>query len=284
MITDTLPEITYRQDDFGYISYTFTLTEGGSAVLPDWDDNLKIEVYDSLENLRSTFTITSDPPIRKDTDDDGNPYIYVDQINLIDFSEGVTTAKIYAYYGEVPWNEYPIVFKPFGVAIYITEGPSHPLAWVTKLRRWLRDYPELNRIIRAEETSDRMFGEALRAAFDEWNATPPYTGNITPNSYPVGAVPIILQLAACHVLKSVLLLRARNRLSYSDGGFAVDEEGAVLQEERALLDYYLREASMALKAYKQHLNITQGWGSVPSEYSYIAYWNEDYYNNNEGGS
>ena len=45
--------------------------------------------------------------------------------------------------------------------------------FVEEVRGYIRDFPELNRIIRGAETSNRMMKYCIVLALDEWNTTPP---------------------------------------------------------------------------------------------------------------
>jgi hypothetical protein len=275
-MTDAL--VNFSQDDFGMIGYLFTETDGVTGVYPDWDDNLKFELYDSRSNKMFTYTITSDPPLLKGITSGGEPYVYTDEIDLIDYELGVATAKIYANLNGVTWGDAPTELDAFNVVMYQVATYRHPKSWVLKLRRFMRDYPELNRIIKAEETSDRMLREAIRYAFTEWNVTDPIYENITPEYYPYAAENILIQLATSYVLKSVVLLRARNRIMYNDAGFSIDEEAAVLAEEKTLMEYFSNEAKRLMKAYKVTNNVLRGWGEVRSEYASVSYLLDSDYN------
>ena len=55
--------------------------------------------------------------------------------------------------------------------------------FVPEVRAYIRDFPELNRLISGEETSNRMIEYCARLAIDEYNTTPPLT------SLAIGAFP-----------------------------------------------------------------------------------------------
>jgi hypothetical protein len=68
------------------------------------------------------------------------------------------------------------------------------------LRLFLRDTPELNRLIRKEESDDEMLQFALDMAIDDWNTTAPVI-----NQYHIGNFPslyLLMHAAAIQVLKS----------------------------------------------------------------------------------
>ena len=90
---------------------------------------------------------------------------------------------------------------------------------MTHLRRYLRDFPELNRLIDGQETSDRMLAWSVIDALDDFNNTPPFIGNFTVGNFPYRS--LLLRGSVITVLESVGLLQTRNQLQYSDGGITV---------------------------------------------------------------
>ena len=47
----------------------------------------------------------------------------------------------------------------------------------SEVRGYIRDFPELNRLVTGEESSDRMIQYCVFLALDEYNTTPPLTGH-----------------------------------------------------------------------------------------------------------
>ena len=141
--------------------------------------------------------------------------------------------------------------------------------FVEEVRGYIRDFPELNRIIRGAESSNRMMKYCIVLALDEWNTTPPLCSTSLAN-FPSRS--ILLHLTICHLLTSVGILKDRNRMPYSDGGFSVDTEtqGESYQRWIQLLRSQVNPRIMQLKIA---LNIAGGWGgSVPSQYAVISGW------------
>tara|TARA_Y100001938_G_C7915322_1_gene341671 strand:- start:197 stop:667 length:471 start_codon:yes stop_codon:yes gene_type:complete len=141
--------------------------------------------------------------------------------------------------------------------------------FISEIRGYVRDFPELNRLISGEESSDRMVEYCTCLAIDEWNTTPPLS-NVGISDFPSRF--ILLQLTLCHLLTSVGILKSRNRFAYSDGGFSVETEG---QDDRyvrwiQLIRSQLEPKILRLKIAK---NISEGYGaSVGSEYGWIHGW------------
>jgi hypothetical protein len=139
----------------------------------------------------------------------------------------------------------------------------------SEVRGYIRDFPELNRLIVGEESSDRMIQYCVFLALDDYNTTPPLSSN-TVADFPSRV--ILLQLTLVHLLTSVAILKTRNRFVYNDGGFSVqteEQDGAYLQMA-ALLRSQVDPKVMRLKVA---LNIAGGYGaSLPSEYAWINSW------------
>lgn len=133
-----------------------------------------------------------------------------------------------------------------------TISPSIPLPNASRrmnemiaiIRLYLRDFPELNRLIRGEETSNRMIAWAIVDALDDWNSTPPFIGDASLDRFP--SVSLLREGAVIRILESVGLLQTRNQLQYSDGGLSVS-----VSDKAPLL---LQWISMFRNAYEQKKN------------------------------
>lgn len=135
---------------------------------------------------------------------------------------------------------------------------------ISLVRAYLRDYPELNRLIKGEEHSDRMIAWAVFDCIDDWNSTPPLIGAVSLNSFPSRS--LLLRGTVINLLESVGLLQTRNHLTFSDGGIqvGVSDKTPLLQSWIQLLGNKYEEKKLKLKIA---MNIEGGWGSgVHSEY------------------
>ena len=144
--------------------------------------------------------------------------------------------------------------------------------FVGEVRDFLRDFPELNRLISGEESSDRMVRFCAYLALEEWNTTPPLTGHVMAN-FPSRT--LLLYLTIIHLLTSVGILKSRNSFAYSDGGFQVQTEEHDTRYQRWI--QLFRSAGpasqQAIQSLKVALNIKSGWGTgVGSEYGWISGW------------
>jgi hypothetical protein len=141
--------------------------------------------------------------------------------------------------------------------------------YIDKVRAYLRDFPELNRLIEGVESSDPHIVEALEDALEDWNLTPPLLRKVTLENHP--APRLLVKKAAMSTLDSVIPLQMRNQVSYSDGqGTSVstsDKAPAYQSEIRRISDQY-EQAKLRFKIAK---NIDDGWDSgVASEISVIG--------------
>ena len=154
-------------------------------------------------------------------------------------------------------------------------GTTPPLSedqFVGEVRDFVRDFPELNRLISGEESSDRMIRFCANLALDEWNTLPPLSGHAISN-FPSRS--ILLYLTVIHLLSSVGLLKSRNAFAYSDGGFTVQTEEHDTRYQRWIQFFRTAgpAARQAMRELKVALNINGGWDAgVGSEYGWIHGW------------
>lgn len=131
------------------------------------------------------------------------------------------------------------------------------------VRHFMRDYPELNRLIRGQEHSDRLIIWAIIDALEDFNTTPPLTGYGL-NNFP--SKHLLLRGTVISLLESVGLLMTRNHLTFSDGGIqvGVSDKTPLIQAWIQLFTNKYEEKKQKLKVA---LNIEGGWGGgLHSEY------------------
>lgn len=136
---------------------------------------------------------------------------------------------------------------------------------VAVVRLYMRDFPELNRLIAGEETSDRMIAWAIIDAIDDWNSTPPFLGAVGISNFP--SMSWLREAAVMRTLESVGLLQTRNQLSFSDGGISVSvsDKAPLLMNWIQLFQGRLEQKKAQMKA---SINIEQAMsgGGALSEY------------------
>jgi hypothetical protein len=138
--------------------------------------------------------------------------------------------------------------------------------FVNTVREYMRDYPELNRLIAGVESSNRQIIWAILDTLDDFNSTPPFTQfNIM--DFPSRS--LLLRGVVCTLLESIGLLQTRNHLQFSDGGITVgiNDKTPFIQSWLNLLRGKYEDGKLKLKvAY----NIESAWGGgIHSEFRFI---------------
>jgi len=102
--------------------------------------------------------------------------------------------------------------------------------FVKDVRLYLRDFPELNRLISGEESSDRMIAWAVIDALDDINNSPPLISKYQIENFPYRS--LLLRGTVLSLLESVGIFQTRNQLSFSDGGIQVgaSDKGPMLMQ------------------------------------------------------
>ena len=136
------------------------------------------------------------------------------------------------------------------------------------LRLFLRDTPELNRLIRKEESDDEMLLFALDMCVDDWNTSAPCIGNTNIGNFP--SLYLLMHGAAIQVLKSQGLQQARNELNYQTGGSSFVRSNKT-NYYQSWMTNFSAEYELKKRNLKMFKNIQGGWGGVNSEYERIGY-------------
>lgn len=133
------------------------------------------------------------------------------------------------------------------------------------LRIFLNDTPELNRLIRRQESDDDKLDLALMLAIDDYDITPPLLGQTTIENYP--SLFLLLYGGAIQVLRSAGILQSRNELVYSSGGVSVRIFDKT-QLYQSWIAQFVAEYEKKKQNYKISVNINNALGSgVSSEYA-----------------
>lgn len=140
------------------------------------------------------------------------------------------------------------------------------------IRAFLRDTPELNRLVAGREHSDKLIAMAMFDTLERVQAMSP--------PVPISSLPInILRLGSTiFLLQSLGLLMTRNQLNYRTGRGT----GIGLQDKVPLIlnwiQLFQQEFKEAAKEWKVSLNLSRALGSsvLHSEYALInglyGYW------------
>jgi hypothetical protein len=152
-------------------------------------------------------------------------------------------------------------------------------AFVQTVRLFLRDFPELNRLVAGEESSDRMIAWAVLDAIANFNGTPHFTTLGLDELLANSQHHLLLRMTAESLIESVGLLQTRNHINYSNGGInvGVNDKTPLLMN---WLQYFKATTEQKIQRVKVALNIQGILGpsnvGVHSEYwavnaTYMAY-------------
>jgi len=147
-------------------------------------------------------------------------------------------------------------------------------SFVQSVRFFLRDYPELNRIVKGEEHSNRMIAFAVMDFLSDFAGTPPFIGYFTIEDLcRMHMQSFALRGTVITLLQSVGMLQTRNQLSFSDGGISVS-----ISDKSPLLMQWIRDFQNKYEQQKNQtkisLNISQLFGTsgVHAEYFFVNGW------------
>ena len=140
--------------------------------------------------------------------------------------------------------------------------------FVSDTRYFMRDMPELNRLVSGQESSDRMIALCTVNAISEFNSQPPLIGNYGFSTFlEKGWLDPLRTGTIIKLLTSVGILQTRNHLPFSDGGLNVS-----VSDKTPLLQSWIQLFRVEWMQWKQQVkvaaNISQlldGQGGVASE-------------------
>lgn len=138
------------------------------------------------------------------------------------------------------------------------------------LRLFLNDTPELNRLIRQEESDNAHLDLALRLAVDDFNITTPLLSPVTVSSFP--SFYLLIHGAAIQTMKMNGILQSRNELNYSSGGVTVRTFDKT-QLYQSWMSAFLGEYERKKANFKIAQNISAAFGQgLFSEYSTLSWF------------
>jgi hypothetical protein len=151
--------------------------------------------------------------------------------------------------------------------------------FVQTVRFFTRDFPELNRIVRGEESSDRQIAWAVLDALADFNGTPHLTQLSLEDLLSRNQHHLLVRMTVISLIESVGLLQTRNHINYSNGGInvGVNDKTPMLMN---WLQYFKATTEQMKQRVKVALNIEGILGpsnsGVFSEYwavnaTYVAY-------------
>lgn len=153
--------------------------------------------------------------------------------------------------------------------------------FVSGTRLYMRDFPELNRLVAGEESDDRMIAFAVLEALSEFQSEPPDLGVYAFEDFMTRGWAHMLRLATiCHLHHMVGILQTRNHLPFSDGGLnvAVSDKTPLLQSWIQIMCSRWQQWKGRIKAAENIRNvINDGTGGVSSEYFAVNGYFAEFY-------
>lgn len=141
--------------------------------------------------------------------------------------------------------------------------------FVQMVRLFLRDFPELNRLVAGVESTDRQIAWAVLDALSDFNGTPHMTSLTLEELLDMNQHNLLLRMTVISVIESVGMLQTRNHINYSNGGITVgvNDKAPLLMQ---WLQYFKATTDQMKQRVKVAININGILGSsnrgVHSEY------------------
>ncbi len=159
---------------------------------------------------------------------------------------------------------------PFVAGLQQPSDPRRILrGHIESVRLFMRDYAELNLLVRGEESTDRMIVWATQDFLSDFNGTPPFTGYSLNELADRNLQHLCVRGTVITLLQSVMLLHARNYLPFSDGGLTVsiNDKAPIIQ---SMLQLFQAAYEQNKRMVKTTFNIEQlldyGPSGVHSDY------------------
>ena len=146
-------------------------------------------------------------------------------------------------------------------------------SFIQTVRLFMRDYPQLNRLVKGEEHSDRMIAWAIMDFLSDFAGTPPDLGYFTLEELlRQNRQHFALRGTAVALLQSLGILQTRNHLQFSDGGIsvAVSDKTPVLMR---IWEGFQTKYEIEKTRIKVSLNIEQCFGNFSGAHSELFFVN-----------
>lgn len=141
--------------------------------------------------------------------------------------------------------------------------------FVQGVRLWMRDFAELNLLVRGEESSDRMILFAIGDFLSDFNGTPPFSNMALADLFARNQQSLALRGTVISLLQGVMLIQARNHLPFSDGGLSlqINDKAPLIQSILQLLQaQYEQNKRMVKTAINIEGMLDSGPSGVHSDY------------------
>jgi hypothetical protein len=127
-------------------------------------------------------------------------------------------------------------------------------AFIQMVRMFTRDFAELNRLVKGEESTDRMIAWAVLDALSNFNGTPHFTDLSLEDLLSKNQHYLLLRMTTEALVESVGLLQTRNHINYSNGGInvGVNDKTQLLMN---WLQYFRATTAQRVQQVKVAINI-----------------------------
>jgi hypothetical protein len=148
-------------------------------------------------------------------------------------------------------------------------------SFIQTVRLFTRDHPQLNRLVKGEESSDRMIAWAIQDFLSDFAGTPPPLGYMTlEQMFEQHLQAFALRGTTVALLQSVGILQTRNHLQFSDGGISVgvsDKAPMLMQWIRDFQNKY-EQQKMQIKVSQNISQLLGSFSGTHSEYFFTNGW------------
>src|SRR6266542_4479154 len=143
-------------------------------------------------------------------------------------------------------------------------------AFVQMVRGYTRDFPELNRIIAGEESTDRQIAWSVLDALADFNGTPHFTMLSIDDLLLRNQHALLMRMTVIGLIEQVGLLQTRNHINYSTGGInvGVNDKTPMLMQ---WLQYFKASTEQMKQRVKVALNI-EGMLGPSNSGVFSEYW------------
>jgi len=143
-------------------------------------------------------------------------------------------------------------------------------AFVQSVRLYTRDFPELNRLLTGEESTDRQIAWSVLDAMADFNGTPHITSYHLEDLLGRSQQALLLRMTVISLIEQVGLLQTRNHINYSTGGInvGINDKTPLLMN---WLQYYKSYTDQRKQQVKVALNIEGILGPTNSGV-FSEYW------------
>lgn len=123
-------------------------------------------------------------------------------------------------------------------------------AFVQSVRGYIRDFPELNRLVAGEENTDRQIAWSVLDAISDFNGTPHFTTMTLEDILSKNQHYLLVRMTVISLIEQVGLLQTRNHINYSTGGINVG-----VNDKTPLLMQWLQYFKSSVDQRKQQVKV-----------------------------